>query len=141
GLELRPQPVLELLARDLVPGEGAVLVVDLPAENAGIVAEPPGHLTGDAAAELAVAGAEGRGLRAGAVSGFPAVHFGFERVGILLRKPGRRGGGGGSEDDEDAALGGERDRPVQPVQIEAAFFGLHAAPGELAHANHVDSGG
>src|SRR5215467_10881468 len=54
GFVLRFQPVLELtLRRVIVRHQGvAVLVIDLPADNIGIVSKSPGHLFGNPAAEL-----------------------------------------------------------------------------------------
>ena len=139
SLELRPQPVLELLARHLVPGNRAILVVDLPSQHIRIVPEPFRHLPGDAAAELPVARAVGGGLRAAAVRGLPAVHLGLEGVGILLGKPGWWRRGRRSQDDENVVPGRQRDGTIQPIQVEPAFLRLHPAPREFAHPHHVDS--
>ena len=50
----RFQPILKLVASDLVVGHLGVFIVDLPAHDVGIVPEAHRHLLGDAAAEFQI---------------------------------------------------------------------------------------
>ena len=137
----RFQPILKLLARDLVVGHLGIFVVDLPAHDVGIVPEAHRHLLGDAAAEFPIVRRGSRPLRAVAMRRSTSVLFDPQDVGILLSQPGGRTGGRCADDGDDVMLGGEVNGAFQPVEIILAFGRLHTAPGKFGEADDFQVGG
>ena len=98
-----------------------------------------GELFGNLACQLAIFGIRPVELLPVAVLVFAAIHEGAQGLGIFLREPGGRGRGGRADDSEDVVLRGCGDCVIQPVEIVAAFFRLHAAPGKFTHTHHVNA--
>src|SRR5260370_15452131 len=84
GLVAVLEPGLELLFDIGAIGEIGVLVVDLPADDVGVVAVALGHLLGDAAGELTVLWVGPVELLAIAVLVLATVFLDAERFGVLL---------------------------------------------------------
>ena len=97
-----------------------------------------GEFGGDAAAKFAVLGGSDRALRAIAVDDAATVGVHAQRLGIFLRQPCGRAGGGCSDDDGNMMLRGERDRAVEPIEIEMALRRLQAAPRKFSDTNNVE---
>src|SRR5581483_2737057 len=131
GLVVVAKPVLKLRAVVGAFAVGGVFVVDLPADDVGVVTEALGEFGGDDAAELAVLGVAEVKLLAAAVGVLPAVRLGAKGFGVLLREPGGRSGSGCADDDGDVVFFGEADGAVQPVELEVTLGGFHGGPGEL----------
>ncbi len=136
----RLEPLLELRLGIGIERDVGILIVDLPAQHVGIVSETLGQLFGDFARKFAIFGIGEVELLPISVFGAVAFFVDPQRLGIFLRKPGRRGRGGSANHAVDAVFRGSSDGPIQPVEIVLTFAGLHAAPGKFAHAHHVDSG-
>ncbi len=119
----------------------AVFVVDLPADDVGVVAEALGELEGHGSGELTIFGVGPVELRAVAVLVAAAVFEDAKGFGVGGGEPGGRRGRGGSDDDGDVVAGGGADGAVEPVEVVVAFGGLEAGPGELADADEADVGG
>src|SRR6185437_5595753 len=90
GSESALQPSLELRAGGGVVGLIGVLVVDLPADDVGIVAEALGETRDDIATKLAIERARVGELAAPAVLGAPAVGPDAQYLGVAARQPGGR---------------------------------------------------
>ena len=118
-----------------------VFVVELPADDVGVVAEVEGHLLGDVVGELAVFGIGEGELLAIAVLGALAVLIDAQGLGIFGGEPRGRRGGGRAEDDADVMFGGEGDGAVEPAEVVVALGRFHGAPGKFADAHDVDVGG
>jgi hypothetical protein len=134
----RSQPVLEELLRVVVDGGGGDFVVELPADDVGIVAEALGKPANDVARELPVLRAGEVVLQAVAMLIALAVVFDAKRLGILLREPGGRRCGGGAQHRVDAVLAGEINGALHPVELVDAFGRLERAPGKLADADDME---
>ena len=136
-LVLGLEPLLELRARLGAEIFAVVFVVDLPANDVGVVAEALGKFGGDDAAELAVFRVREVELLAIAVLILASIGVGAESFGVLLREPCGRRGGGSADDDGDVVLLGEAYGVLKPIELEVALGGLHGGPGELADAGEV----
>jgi len=118
-----------------------VLVVDLPADDVGVVAETFGKALGDVAGKFAVLRVGPVELLAIAVLVTTPVFLDAEGFWVIGGEPRGRRGAGGSDDNGDVVAGGGADGAVEPVEIVMAFGGLEGRPGELADANEADVGG
>ena len=115
------------------------LVVDLPADDAGMRAELFGELFGDDAVFLAH---DGRGLAGVAARGdlrAAVVGIDGDGLGIFLEEPARRRAGGRAEDAVDARRIQLVDDFMQPGEVEFPLSGFHPAPGKFADARDVDA--
>ncbi len=141
GAELGPQPVLELAQADRAAAtKGRVvikLIVDLPADDALILAELFSHTRSYARRVVAIDGAVGTPVPAASMTDWAALFTDREYLRIALREPGRRGAGGGAHNSCDAGSSQLVDHQVQPVEVILALLRFHPAPGELADAHHI----
>ncbi len=141
GAVLLLQPGVELpLGGGAEIGLG-IFVVELPADDVGIMAKVNRHLLGNVMSELTVFGICKGELLAVAVFGAAAVFIDAEGLRIFCREPCGRRGGGRAEDDNDVVFCGEGDGAIEPGKLVVAFGGLHGAPRKLADADEVDVGG
>ena len=116
------------------------LVVDLPADDVGIVLEVLGHLLDDALGKAAVDGRVVAVLAAGLVVDGAAIRIDRQHLGISAGQPLGRSGGGRAQDGLDAVARQDGDGAVEQAEVEGALLGLHQVPGEFAHAHDVDAG-
>ena len=140
-LVFRLQPIVEFLAGDAVVGEiveAAVFVIDLPANDVGIVAVTQRHLLGDFAREANVKRRSNRALLARAVRHLLPIFERAQRFGIFCGEPGGRRGRGRPEYDPDMMPRGGGDGVIEPNEIVVAFGGLHRAPRKFRDAHDVD---
>ena len=135
------EPVVEAGLVGGAVGFVGVFVVDLPADDVGIVAEAFGELLGHGAGKLTIFRVGPVELLAVAVLVGAAVFFNAEGFGILGGEPGGRRGGGRSDDDGDVVTGSCVNRALKPVEIVLAFGGFEFGPGEFADADEADVGG
>src|SRR5271166_2759763 len=138
GSVLVGEPRVELGFGFGIEGNLTVFVVQLPADDVGVVAEMDSHLLGDGAGELAVALVGEGELSAVAVLGTTAVLINAKSLRIFGCQPGWRRGGGCAENDADVVLRGEGNGAFEPPEFVMPFGGLHGAPGKLADADEVD---
>ena len=142
GPELRPQMLAELrltVGAEAAAVPGVDLVVDLPAENGGIVGEFLGHFFDDAQAVFVVMGVVGAAVPPPAVGRDAAVPVLHHHVGIQTAEPARRRGRGRAHHHADVQRAGAVDDLVKEGKVELAGLWLHAMPGEFADAHHVDA--
>ena len=60
---------------------------------------------------------------------------------VFLGEPRGRSRSGSAQNDHDVMLLREANRVIQPIEVKAAFRGLHAAPGKLCNAHNLQVGG
>jgi len=118
----------------------AGLVVDLPADDGGVVLVVLGEVGDDALGVEAELGVVGVHILAHPVADFAAAEVAGVELGVRLGHPGGHGVGGRAHDDLDAGLAHGVDDAVHPGVFEVAVGGLPEAPGGLAHADDGDAG-
>lgn len=134
------QPFLKPFARRSFVRFLGVLVTDLPADHAGIVAESARKLRCDAAAEAAIAGAGNGEMSPAAVLGVAPVREHTADIGIGRRHPRRRRVGRCAQDRLEIPRFRFPDGASDPVQLEPSLARFHRAPGELADTHDVEAG-
>ncbi len=135
--------VIDEAGVDVVIG-GAVgggLVVNLPADDVGVVFIVGDEIADEALAVVAVGGVLDVHVLAHAVKGLAAAEFAYEDLRVLMVEPGGDVVGGRAEDDFDAGFGHGIDDAIHPCVFKAAVFGLPEAPGGFAHAHDVEACG
>ena len=122
----------------------AGLIVNLPADDIRIVAVSFCQFGDNAFHVFPVAFAAPGCVLAAAVLNLHSVVTDNENVRVFLRQPDRRGRRRGAENDFEAMLLRQRNRLVEPGEVEFSLFRLHHSPGELgemgefyAHCGHV----
>ena len=139
------QPRVPVAPRLLVErGFGVVpadSVFNLPGDELRVLAEGGGEFGDDFLAILPIdAAVHAIGL-ARALVLEQATLVEREDFRMLSCQPDGRGGGRGAKHDLDAGVGHDIHCPLHPGEIVFAFLRFVEAPGELAHAHHVDAGG
>ena len=134
------EPALESLfaIRVVAPERKTRLVVELPADDAGIPAVVRGQSRGDARARLQVI----RAVRA--VSFSPAVSvrarlIAAQNVRMLLIQPRRNRCRRGRENHVDSVMPRDVDRTVHPREIELSRGRFEECPREFPHADRVET--
>lgn len=115
------------------------LVVDLPGEEGGVMAEGLGLGFDDAHAGGEDGGVVVASVLARAVGHGGAVGGGEAAVGVAVGEPDRRASGGGADDGGDAGGGELVHDADKEVEGDLTFMGLHGGPGEIAEADDVDA--
>ncbi len=139
GLILRAQPVAEgALRRRAVVGRRVRLVVELPSPDRRVLAVTLAEFVHDALGQAQVVRVGERVVTARAVLAPTAVLADEEGVRVLLREPRGRRWRRRAEDDLQVMLRGERDRAVEPREVEPALLRLHERPRELAHVDELE---
>src|SRR5580698_5847642 len=133
-LVLRFQPLLEFLFGEVVIRRLGVFIVNLPADDVGIVAIALGHFSRDLTAEFAIALAGEGKMLAVSVNRAASIHPHAKDVWILLGHPCRRRRGRRSQDDGDMMLRSFGNRVIEPIEIELPLRWLHPAPRKFADA-------
>ena len=113
-------------------GVAAVLVADVPHDDARVVAQALGQGRGQGGGALPVDGGAGAVLLARPQAQAHAVGVHRQGLGVVGGHPGGRGGGGGGQVDGDARLVETVDDLHQPVELVDALARLEARPGEDA---------
>ncbi len=123
------------------------LVIELPADDRGVVLVMRDDVANQALCVEAVSGRVGVHVLAhaiGACHGLTAEHAARETagedLGVLMRHPGWNRISGCAENYLDAVLAHGVDDVVHPCVVKAAVFGFPEAPGGFAHAHDVESG-
>ena len=134
--------VIDEADEDVVVGGvvGVGFVVDLPADDGGVVAVVLDHVADEALGVVAIDGAVDVHVLAHAVEGFGAAKRAGEDFGMRVVQPGGDGVGGRAHDDLDAGLAHGIDDAVHPGVFEVAVFRLPEAPGGFAHAHDGEAG-
>ena len=122
----------------------AGLIVNLPADDIRIVAVSFCQFGDNALYVFPVAFAAPGCVLAAAVLNLHSVVTDNENVRVFLRQPDRRGRRRGAENDLETMLLCQRNRLVEPGEVEFSFFRLHHPPGELGemgefytHCSHI----
>ncbi|CAH0327682.1 hypothetical protein SRABI128_06355 [Microbacterium sp. Bi128] len=118
----------------------AVLVVDMPHHDGGVVLVPGGDLLGQGRGGPAVFGTRRREGLPGTVAVPHAVGGHGQGVGVLVAEPGRRRRRGVRQVHPDAVGVQQVQDPVQPAELVDALGRLKQGPAEDAHADQVDAG-
>lgn len=115
----------------------AVLVVDVPHDDGGVVGVALRERAGDAGDRLAVGGRRRRHHAAGSEAEFRALRGLHPRLRVGGEEP--RGGrrGGRAEVDRDAVVVQQSEDLVEPREVEFALAHLDEAPREHADADEV----
>ena len=142
GLILFPKAFPEFglaIGAEAAVAEGIDFVVDLPADDGGIVGEFLSHFFHDAQAVGVVMGVVGAAVPPAAVGEYPAVFVFRHYVGIEPFQPAGRRGGGGAQHHGDAGRGQLVHDLMKIGKVEFAGMGLHAVPGEFRDAGGIDA--
>ena len=114
-------------------------IVDLPANDGGILAKFARHGLHDAHAIGVVMRVVRAAMPAPAVLAAAAVLALHEHIRVQAAEPARRRGRGRAHNDTDARLAQLVHHFMEKRKIEFAIPGLHAVPGEFANARHIDA--
>ena len=113
-------------------GVAAVLVADVPHDDAGMVTQALGQRPGQGGGALSVDGRAGAVLLARAEAQAYAVGVHRQGLGVVGGHPsGRRGGGGGQVDSDPGVVETVHDLR-EPVELVASLARLESRPGEDA---------
>src|SRR5882724_11752248 len=118
---------------------GRVLVIDLPADYIGIVAETLGHLGRHLHGQLTVLLICPVELLAIAVLILAAIFLCSQGLRVLRREPRRWSGAWRTEHDVDMVLLCSTNSALDPIQLIVALTRFHGAPCELCDANEADT--
>src|SRR5438132_7580997 len=113
-----------------IVGFVGVLVVNLPSQDVGIVAESFRHLFSHFAGEFAIFLIRKIEMLPVAVFGLMAFFVDSQRLRIFLGKPSWRSRRRCADYSVDSMLPGGGDGAIHPVKIVLAFGRFHAAPGK-----------
>ena len=136
----RLQPRLKagaaLVAATIVAAE---LVVDLPADDAGMIGIVLAHLADDALGEPTIVRVGKAIVTAAAPDGPRAVGLLRQRLRIFLRQPGGHDRRRRADDDLHVVLLGQFEPAIEPAEVELAFARLEQHPGKLGDADDVEA--
>jgi len=119
---------------------GLGFVIDLEADDGGLILDVGDELADDALGVEAEVGVGDVHLLAGAVAAGAGGCDG-EDIGVFADEPGGDGVGGGADDDAGGGAVHGLDHAIDVGEIEGAVVGFEGGPGGLADADDGDAGG